>query len=159
MSKNYSPRIKNAVETYLDNDDWKYRFDEEGGFFEFNLTMGGKIGKIKYYMNIGAEDYTVRANLSTGADKDDPKGLAAVAEYITRANYGLRDGCFQMDYRDGEIGYRTYVNCADGVPGKNTIKDSIYLPAAMVKRYGEPLLRVIYAGTDPEEEIRKAEED
>src|SRR3954467_14939357 len=31
----------------------------------------------------------------------------AVAEYITRANYGLRIGNFEMDFDDGEVRYKS----------------------------------------------------
>lgn len=31
----------------------------------------------------------------------------AVAEYLTRANWGLRLGNFEMDYSDGEVRYKT----------------------------------------------------
>jgi len=39
---------------------------------------------------------------------------AALAEYLTRANYGLWMGNFEMDLRDGEIRYKTSLHLADG---------------------------------------------
>lgn len=45
-------------------------------------------------------------------------------EYITGANYGLRNGNFEMDVEDGEIRYKVYVN----VKGMNDISDDIINP-------------------------------
>ena len=41
---------------------------------------------------------------------------AAVAEYLTRANYGLHVGNFEMDMTDGEVRYKT-----TGVADENTM--------------------------------------
>ena len=34
----------------------------------------------------------------------------AVSEYVTRANYGLRIGNFELDYGDGEVRYKSSLN-------------------------------------------------
>jgi hypothetical protein len=38
----------------------------------------------------------------------------ALTEYLTRANYGLWLGNFELDLRDGEIRYKTSLHLADG---------------------------------------------
>ncbi|HEX2910529.1 MAG TPA: YbjN domain-containing protein [Chloroflexia bacterium] len=38
-----------------------------------------------------------------------PEQRPAAAEFLTRANYGLKLGNFEMDFRDGEIRYRTSI--------------------------------------------------
>ena len=35
---------------------------------------------------------------------------SAVAEFITRANYGLPGGNFEMDWRDGELRYKVFLD-------------------------------------------------
>ncbi|HEY9747696.1 MAG TPA: YbjN domain-containing protein [Allocoleopsis sp.] len=35
----------------------------------------------------------------------------AIAEFITRANYGMIIGNFEMDFEDGEIRYKTSIGC------------------------------------------------
>ena len=39
--------------------------------------------------------------------------LAAMAEFVTRANYGLNIGNFEMDYDDGEVRFRTSIDFED----------------------------------------------
>jgi hypothetical protein len=82
-----------------------------------------------------------------------------MAEFITRANYGLLNGNFEMDFRDGEIRYKTFVNCDETDPGTQTIKDSIYIPAAMFNRYGEGIVSVLFGIKDPEQAVKDCESD
>ena len=51
---------------------------------------------------------------------------AAVAEYITRANYGLRIGNFEMDYTDGEVRYKSSLDFEGGGTYGTLIKNTIY---------------------------------
>src|SRR5262245_1344418 len=37
----------------------------------------------------------------------------AMAEYLTRANYGLYIGNFELDFNDGEIRYKTSIDVTD----------------------------------------------
>jgi hypothetical protein len=53
------------------------------------------------------DSYTAYVKISLDTD-DNSK--VAVAEFLTRANYGIKNGCFEMDFLDSEIRYRTYVN-------------------------------------------------
>jgi hypothetical protein len=39
--------------------------------------------------------------------------LPAMAEFVTRANYGLNIGNFEMDYDDGEVRFRTSIDLED----------------------------------------------
>lgn len=36
----------------------------------------------------------------------------ALAEFLTRANYGLFIGNFEMDWQDGEVRYKTSIDVA-----------------------------------------------
>jgi hypothetical protein len=82
---------------------------------------------------------------------------AAMAEFITRANYGLYLGNFEMDYRDGEIRYKTSIDVEGGTLTAPLIKSLVYANVALMDRYLPGIMSVIYAGTDPQEAITKIE--
>jgi len=81
---------------------------------------------------------------------------AAIAEVITRANYGLNLGNFEMDYRDGEIRFKVSMLLDSGqkltdkllmlLIGTSVMTHILYLPA---------IEAVLYQDADP----RKAVED
>lgn len=82
----------------------------------------------------------------------------AVAEYITRANYGLRIGNFEMDFRDGEVRYKSSLDFEDVALSPELIQHAIYPAVQTMDRYLPGLMQVIYAGTPPEEAIDTIEQ-
>ncbi|TYQ25039.1 hypothetical protein PseudUWO311_17090 [Pseudanabaena sp. UWO311] len=48
--------------------------------------------------------------LSTLSEKVSENKRISIAEYITRANFGLNIGNFEMDFDDGEIRYKTSID-------------------------------------------------
>ena len=47
--------------------------------------------------------YCVYAISPVGADVSNLEERAAMAEFLCRANYGMRYGNFEMDLQDGEL--------------------------------------------------------
>lgn len=144
MAKNYNPEIVDAVRNCLDNDDWNYRFDNENGVFRFGLDIKGKIRKVQYVIVISEIDYYVYACSPISADQDDAEQMRQMSEFICRANYGLKDGNFELDFRSGEIRYKCFVNCNGVTPTNEMVKSSILCPAAMFTRYGKGIVQILF---------------
>ena len=83
----------------------------------------------------------------------------AVAEYITRANYGLRIGNFEMDFEDGEVRYKSSLDFegVDLTPG--LIRNTVYPAVQTMDRYLPGVLSVIFGGKSAEEAIASVEEE
>ncbi|HMA36622.1 MAG TPA: YbjN domain-containing protein [Chloroflexia bacterium] len=82
---------------------------------------------------------------------------AAMAEFLTRANYGLYLGNFEMDYSDGEIRYKTSIDVEGATLTAPLIKSLVYANVSLMDRYLPGIMSVLYAGTAPLEAIRKIE--
>lgn len=85
-----------------------------------------------------------------------------MAEFLTRANYGLILGNFELDMRDGEIRYKTSLDVED-IPldqpwSTNLIKPIVYANVMTMDKYLHGILRVIAGGQDPEAIIADIEE-
>lgn len=81
----------------------------------------------------------------------------AVAEYITRANYGLRIGNFEMDYGDGEVRYKSSLDFEGVTLTPTLIRNTIYPAVTTMDRYLPGLMKVIYGGRTPYEAIEEIE--
>jgi hypothetical protein len=134
----YSTQIANTVRKFLTADDWNFSFDDEKGIFTFNLTVKTKMKKISYRVLINDNGYSVYAASPLG---------------------GLRNGNFELDFRDGEVRYKCYVNCDGQMPSTEIVKDSIYVPYFMMKRYGDGIISVIFGNQTAEEAVRTCEAD
>lgn len=82
----------------------------------------------------------------------------AVAEYLTRANYGMPLGCFEMDYADDEVRCRTSLPLEAGqVPSQGRLEEIILANFRTLDRYLPGLLAVICGKTTPRRAIQSIE--
>jgi hypothetical protein len=82
---------------------------------------------------------------------------AAAAEFLTRANYGLRIGNFEMDYKDGEVRYKSSVDFEGVAVTHALVRNAIYPAVRTMDDYMSGLLAVAFGGQDPEEAIAEIE--
>jgi len=89
--------------------------------------------------------------------KVPPDLRPAAAEFLTRVNYGMRVGNFEMDYSDGEVRYKSAL-LFDGVPLNETlIRNTIYPAVRTMDRYQPGLMRLVYGGATPEQACAEIE--
>lgn len=157
MSKNYNRQIASAIDDFMVASNWRYQFDDENGVFRLSLNLKGKINRVNYTIDVNENGYMVYAVLPVNATKDDKGMMAKMAEFLHRANYGLRVGNFEMDHADGEIRYKVYTICDGIVPTREMVRRSILVPVNMFERYGDGILSIIFVDGDPEALIRKCE--
>lgn len=156
-NKAYSKSIANVINSFLTEDDWHFSFDDQRGLFKFGLNLKGRIKKVSYVIDVKDDEYVVYAISPLGADDDDDKMMATMADFLCRANYGLKNGNFELDMRDGEIRYKSFVDCAGVTPTTEMVHNSIYCPAAMFDRYGAGIVDIIFGNTTAKEAIAKCE--
>ncbi len=150
--------IVDALRDWLDDDDWHYDYDAERYVLRCGVSLHNKLRSARIFINVREnESYVVNA---ISPINGDPANLDELLKYTTMANYGLASGNFEVDVRDGEIRYKTYVNCRglDTLP-KPIIEASIYVCCSMMERYGNGLAAIAMGFSDAETEIKKAEGD
>ncbi|MBR5372270.1 MAG: YbjN domain-containing protein [Oscillospiraceae bacterium] len=154
--RDYSLKIAEMVKQFLDDDDWRYKFDEENGVVNTGMKLNCKFQRADVSIRVNSDTFLVLFILPVNADEDiRPK----VLDFINRANYGLIRGGFEMDVRDGEVRFRTSHYCGENCDMicADVIKDAIYLNYSMVERYGSELMAVMMGFMEPEEAIEKAD--
>ncbi|MEH2439320.1 YbjN domain-containing protein [Nostoc sp.] len=81
----------------------------------------------------------------------------AVAEFLTRANYGLMIGNFELDFSDGEIRYKTSIDIVGDRLSFALIKNLVYTNVTMMDEYLPGIIFVIDGDASPKEAITKIE--
>ena len=155
--EDYSEDIVSEIRGFLLDDDWKFDFDDEKGIFRFGVNIDGKMKHVNYFMPVRDDSYTVYAISPVSGDPEDPLTMAAIADFVCRANYGLRNGNFEVDMTDGEIRYKVFVDCDGVIPSREVVRGSIIIPAMMFERYSPGLLDVIFKGVSAADAIAKCE--
>lgn len=157
QEKNYSTIIIDAINQFFNNDGWNFSFDSERGIFRLGYSLKGKLKRLSLIIGTTNDGYNVYAVAPVGVDKNDEKTLAEMAEFICRANYGLKNGNFELDMRDGEIRYKIYVDCSGIEPTQIMVQNSIFYPIGMFERYGEGILGIFFGGMSAKEAIEMCE--
>ena len=79
----------------------------------------------------------------------------AVAEFVTRANYGLVIGNFELDLDDGELRYKTALDVEGDAISLALIRQCVYPNVLMMDLYLPALMRVVYGQATPVEALEK----
>lgn len=77
---------------------------------------------------------------------------APMAELITRANFGLPVGNFELDLADGELRCRTSIDFEDAVVDAKLVRNLLYLNVALMARH-LPVIEAVLAGAAPIEAL------
>ena len=137
--------VKKFLDGGFDGDKWNYEIHNEIAFIGGIGGLGGKIDDLKFYIIVGDEFVTC---YHTAPIKVPVEQRAAVSEFITRANYGLTNGNFEMDFNDGELRYKTTVSQNDLLRNDATALCSmrilLLLGPSMWQRYGDNLAALLF---------------
>lgn len=80
-----------------------------------------------------------------------------VAEFLTRANYGLPIGNFEMNFRDGEVRYKSSLDFEGERLTGHLIRNTFYPAIYTMEEYLPGLLLVMFGNEAPELAIRAIE--
>lgn len=80
------------------------------------------------------------------------------AEFITRANYGMVIGNFEMDFEDGEIRYKTSVDVEGSELTTALIRQLVYANLVITDQYLPGIMRTIYSDEQPSDILASLEQ-
>ncbi len=139
---------------FLDDDNWHPQQLEDKTIFR--VYFSGENGDLRCYAQIRVD--LEQFIFYVVAPVKAPEELRpAVAEYITRANYGLRIGNFEMDYDDGEIRCKSSIDFEESTLDYILIKNVMYPAVHTMDFYLSGLLSVMYGNNSPEQSIADIE--
>jgi hypothetical protein len=146
--------ITNAMIAFFTNDDWT--FTKIQGKPILQMGYQGENGQWLCYAraNESPQQFAFYSICPTIAPE---QRRLAIAEFITRANYGMVIGNFEFNFGSGEILYKTSIDVEGDRITPTLIKRLVYTNIAIMDQY----LRIIQAvldGTSPVDAIRAIEQ-
>ncbi len=147
-------RAVETVEQFLKDDEWHpQRLDDST---TYRVLFGGKFGEFRCYaqVHVDLEQFIFYAVAPVKVPEEQ---RGAVAEFITRANYGMRIGNFEMDYTDGEVRYKSSLDFEGATLTFNLIRNAIYPAVMTLDRYLPGLMAVTFGGKPPVQAIAEIE--
>jgi len=154
------PPSPNALQAYdllgrfLEEDAWHPERIEDR--YAYRVRYNGKHGEYRCtaQVRVDLEQFVFYAVVGVKAPEEV---RPAVAEFLARANYGLRVGNFEMDFADGEVRYKSSLDFEGELLTPNWLRHAIYPAVQTLDRYVPGLLKVAFGGRTPFEAIEEIE--
>ena len=144
-----------AVIEFFKTQSWDYKEDKARPVLY--TVVNGENGALRCFASAG-DDNEHLVFISLFPALAPQKRLAACAEVLTRINYDLLHGCFEMDFDDGEIRFRTSIGALDLPIGSKQVEHLIFSNLLTMDRYIEPIMRVLYTSDLPDEVLHETHE-
>jgi len=143
------------VENALKKDDWSYEHDHEDPRI-LRTGVKGKNTSLRGTFMVVEEKRIIHFYVHLSVNVIENKRLETM-EYITRANYGLQIGNFEMDLRDGEIRFKVSIDVEAGTLSTVMVRNMMSAGFCTVDRYFPGLMSVIFGNAVPAQAIEEIE--
>lgn len=143
-----------VVKNFVEEDDWPHQQIEDRPILRTGFSSDA--GQWACYAHVREEQeqfvfYSVFP-FAIPAEK-----RPAITEYITRANYGLLLGNFEMDLDDGDLRYKTSIDVEGAELTPALVRSLMYANVMTMSSYFPGLMNLLYSDISPTEAIAKAE--
>jgi hypothetical protein len=149
-------RLLNAAMEFFRSDDWA--FERLSDRSALRLPFQGRNGKWSCLaharVTAALEQLLFYSVLSLNVPDEKRQ---AVAEFITRANYAMAIGNFEMDFSDGEVRFKTSLDATDVELTADLIRPLVYVNCLMMDKYLPGILSVLFADVPPAEAVKQIE--
>lgn len=125
-------------------------FEEKNGvgIFSIRMKLRCRLQSAQMVVLVREDNFSTITTLPLTADTDH---RLAMAEYLTRANWNMRNGNFELNMDDGEIRYKSYVHIGQEKPDIAAARLATMLPFLMIDRFGDGLIDVLFGFRTPRE--------
>jgi len=135
-----NPIIYKAMLNFFEADDWPLVEDEDKPILYMNFQ--GENGQWHCLAKAReAEDQCVFYSLYPEAVPEDKR--STIAEFLTRANYGMILGNFELDFDDGEIRYKTSIDVEGDRLTPTLVQNLVYSNVMTMDQYLPGILAIL----------------
>jgi hypothetical protein len=146
-----------TVKEFLDGRNYTYSASEENQ--RIGLSMCGRHADYRFVLRITNEGEFFQITANYPLRIRDGKLRPSVAELLTRANYAMLLGKFEMDMEDGEIRFHLSQVIEEGRLEVATVEKLFLTCLHTLDRYFPALMQHIHAGYTPGDAVFHAELD
>ena len=148
--------IFDTVVQFLEQDNWTFSQLPEQPILQ--MVCAGESGRWLCYAET-REEPALFVFYSVSPVNVPQEKYSVAAELLTRINWGLVVGNFEMDFSDGEIRYKTSLDVTGSELSPPLVQNAVYLNVLMMDKYLPGIMSVVYGDASPVEALAKIEGD
>lgn len=147
-------KILEKIINFFKEDEWKFVELEEEPILQTDFP--GQNGQLNCYAK-AREAQQQFVFYSTCPIKAPEDKRLEIAEFLTRANFGMIVGNFELDFASGEIRYKTSAEVEDDNLSLALIRGLVYANVMMMDEYLPGIMSVINSDLLPVDAIAQIE--
>jgi len=146
----YSDAICSSLRTLFAQTNINAKFEEKDGVgvFAIQMKLHCRMQSARMLVIVREDNFSTLTILPLTADENS---RLAVAEYLTRANFNMRNGNFELNMEDGEIRFKNYFHVGSGGMDAKGAHLAIMMPFVIIDRFGDGLIDVLFGIKSPRE--------
>lgn len=139
---------------FMEEGEWKYEIIEGQTLLRFEFK--GSAGRVLCYADVDEDKgwLVFYSYLPVNATADK---MSEMAEFVARANRGMRIGNFELDYDDGEIRYKTSIDIEGGELTSTMVDNLLRANLSTMFRYFPGMMRLIFGDRPARDLIEEIE--
>ena len=151
----YSQQIADRLREIFASMNVNASFEEKANcaIFATRLKLRCRLQSAQMVILVREDSFSTLTTIPLAADEGN---RLAVAEYLTRVNFNMRNGNFELNMETGEIRFKTYVHVGAGDVDSAAARLAIMLPFMMIERFGDGLVEVLFGFKSPREAFAAA---
>jgi hypothetical protein len=139
------------ISNYLKNEGWS--FSQVAGRNALEFDYQGQYSSWTCYA-LAKPEYDECSFFSVYPDNISKANHAAIVEYITRANYGLPVGNFEMDWDSGELRFKTSLDFEGDRLSEILLNRLVKTNLFLMDKYTFGINKILKEGKTPGEALR-----
>ena len=141
-------KLLDRFASFFDDEGWRYQRVDDSGYLR--MGFAGRQGRWQCFAQV-RESAGQLLFYSVLVDHTPDDRRYAMAEMITRINYGLPIGNFEMDFDDGELRFKTQLDVDGAAERLSTemLRNIVVANVLTVDRYYEVIERAMNSDENP----------
>jgi len=136
--------IFEMFQDYLEQENIRY-FEAEN-CLQWYLSSENRLGFLRCTLQNEANECTLYIYLPVKANRCIQSEMLKIAEFVTRVNFGLSNGNFELDWTNGEVSFRYSIKHSDTYAGV-IIQDAL----SIISAYETPFLSAMFGNANVKE--------
>jgi hypothetical protein len=146
--------ILDVITQFFQEDEWPFTPLE--GKPILRTAFSGKNGNWNCFAQAREDQYRFVFYSICAANTPENR-RQAMADFLTRANYGMIIGNFEMDFTDGEVRYKTSIDVEGDELTPALVKQMVYANVLTFDKYLPGVMKVMYTDVDPKAAVDEIE--
>ncbi|MCF3575749.1 YbjN domain-containing protein [Planktothrix agardhii] len=151
---NQSRSISEVMQEFFSEDDWEFVEMEEESILQ--MVFEGDHGRWTCFA-LAIEENRQFVFYSLCPVNTPPEKISAMAQFLTKVNYGTTIGNFELNYSDGEIRYKTSIDVEHERFTTGLVNNLVYINVLTMDKYLPGIMAIINNKLSPDDAIAIAE--